>query len=55
MLNQTPSAFRQLIQADATAAAADLALRTWCFGGEALDCASLRRGSSGTATSGRGW
>ncbi|WP_420129759.1 amino acid adenylation domain-containing protein, partial [Longimicrobium sp.] len=46
VLNQTPSAFRQLIRADADAAArgdaADLALRYVIFGGEALDPASLR-------------
>ncbi|UED85076.1 non-ribosomal peptide synthase/polyketide synthase [Streptomyces profundus] len=41
VLNQTPSAFYQLIQADAEAAtdpgAGELALRTVVFGGEALD------------------
>ena len=42
VLNQTPSAFRQLIQADAAAGDADLALRLVIFGGEALDLASLR-------------
>jgi amino acid adenylation domain-containing protein len=46
VLNQTPSAFRQLIGADDDAAAAgdvaDLALRCVIFGGEALDPASLR-------------
>ncbi|HYR07355.1 MAG TPA: amino acid adenylation domain-containing protein, partial [Longimicrobium sp.] len=46
VLNQTPSAFRQLIRADDEAAAAgneaDLALRCVIFGGEALDPASLR-------------
>ncbi|HEU4884627.1 MAG TPA: amino acid adenylation domain-containing protein, partial [Longimicrobium sp.] len=46
VLNQTPSAFRQLIRADDDAAAsgdvADLALRYVIFGGEALDPASLR-------------
>jgi len=46
VLNQTPSAFRQLVRADdeaaARGAARDLALRTVIFGGEALDPASLR-------------
>jgi amino acid adenylation domain-containing protein len=43
VLNQTPSAFRQLIRADEAAeGAADLALRHVVFGGEALDPASLR-------------
>jgi amino acid adenylation domain-containing protein len=43
VLNQTPSAFRQLIRADqARGAAADLALRYVVFGGEALEMQSLR-------------
>jgi len=42
VLNQTPSAFRQLIQADETAGDADLALRLVIFGGEALELESLR-------------
>ncbi|HEX6289381.1 MAG TPA: amino acid adenylation domain-containing protein, partial [Herpetosiphonaceae bacterium] len=44
VLNQTPSAFRQLIQAEAAldGAPADLALRYVIFGGEALDLPSLR-------------
>ena len=45
VLNQTPSAFRQLIQAEAEAdagAASDLALRVVVFGGEALEPESLR-------------
>ena len=44
VLNQTPSAFRHLIQADlaAGAAADELALRYVIFGGEALDLQSLR-------------
>src|SRR5262245_58208659 len=43
VLNQTPSAFRQLIQADqAAAAASNLALRLVIFGGEALDLPSLK-------------
>ncbi|GIF04580.1 non-ribosomal peptide synthetase [Actinoplanes siamensis] len=37
VLNQTPSAFYQLIQADAQAPGQDLALRYVVFGGEALD------------------
>ncbi|HEY3869745.1 MAG TPA: amino acid adenylation domain-containing protein [Actinocrinis sp.] len=37
ILNQTPSAFYQLIQADAQAPGQDLALRYVVFGGEALD------------------
>ena len=43
VLNQTPSAFRQLIQADADAGPpATTALRYVIFGGEALELASLR-------------
>ena len=43
VLNQTPSAFRQLIDADAAVGgASDLALRTVVFGGEALDLADLK-------------
>ena len=43
VLNQTPSAFRQLIQADAEAGApAKTALRYVIFGGEALELASLK-------------
>ncbi len=44
VLNQTPSAFRQLIQADLTsgAPAGGMALRTVIFGGEALELQSLR-------------
>jgi len=43
VLNQTPSAFGQLIQADAelAAEASGLSLRTVIFGGEALDHAAL--------------
>ncbi|MBV9791223.1 MAG: amino acid adenylation domain-containing protein, partial [Chloroflexi bacterium] len=41
VLNQTPSAFRQLIQRDANAGAGELALRLVIFGGEALDLQSL--------------
>jgi amino acid adenylation domain-containing protein len=41
VLNQTPSAFRQLVRADAEAERSDLALRCVVFGGEALDLASL--------------
>jgi amino acid adenylation domain-containing protein len=41
VLNQTPSAFRQLIAADRTRGG-DLALRLVIFGGEALDPQSLR-------------
>ncbi|MEU4469124.1 amino acid adenylation domain-containing protein [Streptomyces sp. NPDC024017] len=37
VLNQTPSAFYQLVQADADAPGQDLALRYVVFGGEALD------------------
>jgi amino acid adenylation domain-containing protein/non-ribosomal peptide synthase protein (TIGR01720 family)/FkbM family methyltransferase len=51
VLNQTPSAFRQLSQADAVAGTPALALRVVIFGGEALDFQSLtswfeRRGDS---------
>ncbi len=43
VLNQTPSAFRQLIRAEQSAAAAPrLALRWVIFGGEALELESLR-------------
>lgn len=42
VLNQTPSAFRQLIQAELEQPKADLALRTVVFGGEALELQSLR-------------
>ncbi len=44
VLNQTPSAFRQLIQADLASGApvADMALRYVIFGGEALELKSLR-------------
>jgi amino acid adenylation domain-containing protein len=41
VLNQTPSAFRQLIQAEAGSQERELALRWVVFGGEALDLASL--------------
>jgi amino acid adenylation domain-containing protein len=41
VLNQTPSAFRQLVQADGEATAAPLALRCVIFGGEALELSSL--------------
>ena len=53
MLNQTPSAFYPLIEADAADAADRLALRYVIFGGEALDPAGCRRGSTGTATTHR--
>ncbi|HYO56996.1 non-ribosomal peptide synthetase, partial [Archangium sp.] len=43
VLNQTPSAFRQLIHADATSTEpGELSLRYVIFGGEALEFASLR-------------
>ncbi|MCE0522903.1 MAG: amino acid adenylation domain-containing protein [Methylacidiphilales bacterium] len=42
VLNQTPSAFRQLIQADQALPPGDLALRYVIFGGEALEFQSLR-------------
>ncbi|MDB5771574.1 MAG: amino acid adenylation domain protein [Burkholderia sp.] len=42
VLNQTPSAFRLFIQADAEAATAPLSLRWVIFGGEALDLQSLK-------------
>ena len=44
VLNQTPSAFRQLIQADGERprSAAPFALRSIVLGGEALDVSSLR-------------
>ncbi|WP_455431705.1 non-ribosomal peptide synthase/polyketide synthase [Streptomyces griseosporeus] len=41
VLNQTPSAFHELIRADEAAGGADLALRYVVFGGEALDPARL--------------
>jgi amino acid adenylation domain-containing protein len=43
VLNQTPSAFRQLMQADEAAGDTELALRVVILGGEALELASLRR------------
>ncbi|WSG58687.1 amino acid adenylation domain-containing protein [Nocardia sp. NBC_01730] len=44
VLNQTPSAFYQLVEADrASSAAGDLALRYVVFGGEALDLRKLGR------------
>ncbi len=42
VLNQTPSAFRQLIQAEETVGPRPLALRYVVFGGEALEMRSLR-------------
>jgi amino acid adenylation domain-containing protein len=42
VLNQTPSAFRQLIQADQALPPGDIALRYVIFGGEALEFQSLR-------------
>ena len=42
ILNQTPSAFRQLIEADRVAGAPLPGLRQIVFGGEALDLAALR-------------
>ena len=42
ILNQTPSAFRQLIQADLAEAPAAYALREIIFGGEALELQSLK-------------
>jgi amino acid adenylation domain-containing protein len=42
VLNQTPSAFRQLARADESAAGDDLALRWVVFGGEALEPRSLK-------------
>ncbi|QIP05504.1 non-ribosomal peptide synthetase [Bradyrhizobium symbiodeficiens] len=42
ILNQTPSAFRQLIQADLDEAPAAYALREIIFGGEALELQSLK-------------
>jgi amino acid adenylation domain-containing protein len=42
VLNQTPSAFRQLVQADLARPKAELALRYVIFGGEALELQSLR-------------
>ncbi len=42
VLNQTPSAFRQLIQADRARPPGDYALRCVIFGGEALEFQSLR-------------
>nr|BBD17741.1 non-ribosomal peptide synthetase [Streptomyces sp.] len=42
VLNQTPSAFQQLIQADQATEGGELALRYVVFGGEALEPAHLR-------------
>ncbi|MEU9198213.1 non-ribosomal peptide synthase/polyketide synthase [Streptomyces hundungensis] len=41
VLNQTPSAFHELVRADEAVGGADLALRRVVFGGEALDPARL--------------
>ncbi|NME81103.1 non-ribosomal peptide synthase/polyketide synthase [Rhodococcus sp. 105337] len=43
VLNQTPTAFYQLIEADRAAGGAPLPLRRVIFGGEALDLAQLER------------
>ncbi|KIA66200.1 peptide synthetase [Nocardia vulneris] len=43
VLNQTPSAFYQLVEADRAAEPAELALRYVVFGGEALDLRKLQR------------
>ncbi|WP_433527655.1 amino acid adenylation domain-containing protein [Nocardia pseudovaccinii] len=43
VLNQTPSAFYQLIEADRAASDSEFALRHVVFGGEALDLRQLRR------------
>ncbi|MBF6209389.1 AMP-binding protein, partial [Streptomyces gardneri] len=43
VLNQTPSAFYQLVEADRAADAGELALRYVVFGGEALDLRKLGR------------
>ncbi|EHI44098.1 non-ribosomal peptide synthetase, partial [Rhodococcus opacus PD630] len=43
VLNQTPTAFYQLAEADRVAGAAELALRVVVFGGEALDLGQLTR------------
>jgi len=42
VLNQTPSAFRQLMQAEAAVGVKELALRWVIFGGETLEMQSLR-------------
>ena len=42
VLNQTPSSFKQLIQAEENVGVQDLALRLVIFGGEALDMQSLK-------------
>lgn len=42
VLNQTPSAFRQLVQADLAREAAPYSLRVVIFGGEALELQALR-------------
>jgi len=42
VLNQTPSAFYQLMRVDEARSAADLALRVVVFGGEALNFSALR-------------
>ncbi|WP_138996528.1 non-ribosomal peptide synthase/polyketide synthase [Rhodococcus zopfii] len=43
VLNQTPTAFYQLVEADRAAAGSGLSLRWVIFGGEALDLAQLER------------
>ncbi len=42
VLNQTPAAFRQLVQADQLASPMEMSLRYVIFGGEALEFQSLR-------------
>ena len=50
VLNQTPSAFYQLMQPDGDRRPRPLALRCVIFGGEALDCRAAARWSRGSAT-----
>ena len=55
VLNQTPSAFRQLIQAEESVGQKELALRYVIFGGEALEMQSLRPWFERHGDKNRGW
>ena len=55
VLNQTPSAFRQLMAAQETVGMQRHYLRTVIFGGEALEPTMLGRGTNGCRTGIRSW
>lgn len=54
VLNQTPSAFAQVVETDRRTPA-ELAVRLVVFGGEPLDVRMLAPGSPGTPTPTAGW